>query len=66
VLLGPAGDLQVRAGPGRLLHGTDTARPAIHADAHLGQVGCGSVEVVGIVDADVQLDQPPDRRGHDA
>ncbi len=58
-LLHAAGDLEHGAGPGGLLDRANAGRLAAHVDAQPGQVGGGAGQVVGVVHADVQLDQPP-------
>ena len=58
-LLGPAGDLQHGAGAGRLLDRAEAVRLEPRVDSQPGQVAGRAGQVVGVVHAHAQFDQPP-------
>ena len=60
------GNLQIRDGAGGPLRGTDPAGPVLHVQSEAPQVAAGAGQVVHVVHADVQVDQPAGRRRHDA
>jgi 3-methylfumaryl-CoA hydratase len=64
VLARPGGDLQEGADARHPLHRADPVRLAVHVDAEPLQSRRGAGQVVGVVHADVQVDQAPGERGH--
>src|ERR1017187_1331867 len=65
-LVGPGGDFEVGTGAGGFLYRADALRLAVHVDAHPAQVSRSAAEIIGVVDADVHVDQAPGGRRDDA
>ena len=64
VLPGPRGDIQADAHAGDRLGRLKAGPAQVRRDAEPGQVRRGPGQVVGVVDADAQGDQPPGGRGN--